>query len=187
MKEIVLKADGCERGLSQVKSPGVGRIEFWVKLGQKVCDGQAVGIFHRRQCQYLLRLPEHCHGTIIFHKDHDRLIDVEFEDLFLEIRALDQVEGNGPAGSVGDDIHEGEYVRSPMDGMFYIRSSPEASPFVREQDEIKPGQTLGLIEVMKCFYPLHYEGARPARIQSIDVKDATAVSCGTKLFSIALL
>ncbi len=42
-------------------------------------------------------------------------------------------------------------VRSPMVGTFYRTPSPGAPPFVEEGDEVREGQTLCLIEVMKLF------------------------------------
>lgn len=42
-------------------------------------------------------------------------------------------------------------VRSPMVGTFYRTPSPGAPPFVEEGDEVKEGQTLCMIEVMKLF------------------------------------
>ena len=42
-------------------------------------------------------------------------------------------------------------VRSPMVGTFYATPSPGAPPYVQEGDEVKEGQTLCLIEVMKLF------------------------------------
>jgi oxaloacetate decarboxylase alpha subunit len=42
-------------------------------------------------------------------------------------------------------------VRAPMVGTFYRTPSPGAPPYVEEGDEVKEGQTLCLIEVMKLF------------------------------------
>ncbi|MEJ5186640.1 MAG: pyruvate/oxaloacetate carboxyltransferase [Candidatus Geothermincolales bacterium] len=42
-------------------------------------------------------------------------------------------------------------VRAPMVGTFYITPSPGAEPFVREGSEVKKGQTVCMIEVMKLF------------------------------------
>jgi len=42
-------------------------------------------------------------------------------------------------------------VRSPMVGTFYRTPSPGAPPYVEEGDEVREGQTLCLIEVMKLF------------------------------------
>ena len=40
---------------------------------------------------------------------------------------------------------------SPMAGVFYRAPSPEASPFVEINDEVREGDTVGLIEAMKLF------------------------------------
>jgi acetyl-CoA carboxylase biotin carboxyl carrier protein len=40
---------------------------------------------------------------------------------------------------------------SPMAGVFYRAPSPEAPPFVEINDEVRAGDTVGLIEAMKLF------------------------------------
>jgi len=40
---------------------------------------------------------------------------------------------------------------SPMAGVFYRAPSPEVSPFVEINDEVREGDTVGLIEAMKLF------------------------------------
>jgi biotin carboxyl carrier protein len=47
---------------------------------------------------------------------------------------------------------------APMSGRFYSRPSPSEPPFVSDGDIVKRGQTLGLLEVMKTFNRLVYEG-----------------------------
>jgi acetyl-CoA carboxylase biotin carboxyl carrier protein len=49
---------------------------------------------------------------------------------------------------VDDGLHT---VLAPMVGTFYRAPSPEAEPFVREGERIKPGQTICLIEAMKIM------------------------------------
>ena len=43
-------------------------------------------------------------------------------------------------------------VKSPLPGIFYRRPSPEALPYVEEGQQVKAGQTIGLVEVMKSFH-----------------------------------
>jgi acetyl-CoA carboxylase biotin carboxyl carrier protein len=43
-------------------------------------------------------------------------------------------------------------VRAPQAGRFYHRPSPDRPIYVEAGDELKRGQTLGLIEVMKTFF-----------------------------------
>ncbi len=47
---------------------------------------------------------------------------------------------------------------APMSGRFYGRPSPNDEPFVRAGDVVQRGQTVGLLEVMKTFNRLVYEG-----------------------------
>ena len=42
-------------------------------------------------------------------------------------------------------------VRAPMLGIFYRNPSPDDPPFVEVGDQVEPGQTVGLIEVMKTY------------------------------------
>lgn len=44
-----------------------------------------------------------------------------------------------------------EAVKSPMVGVFYRSSSPEAEVFVKEGDTIKKGDVIGVIEAMKLI------------------------------------
>ena len=47
--------------------------------------------------------------------------------------------------------HEGQVVRSPMVGTYYAASAPGAAPFIKIGQQIKVGDTLGIIEAMKMF------------------------------------
>jgi len=74
-------------------------------------------------------------------------------------------------------------VRSPIDGIFYCRSAPEAPAFVKVGDAIVVGQTLGLVEVMKTFNPIRAEIA--GTVLSVDAGDQQEVSVGAVLVVIA--
>ena len=47
---------------------------------------------------------------------------------------------------------------SPSSGRFYARPSPDAPPFVAAGDEVKTGQTVAILEVMKTFNRIAYGG-----------------------------
>jgi len=42
-------------------------------------------------------------------------------------------------------------IRSPLPGTFYRRPSPDAAPFVEVGGSVKPGDVVGIVEVMKQF------------------------------------
>jgi acetyl-CoA carboxylase biotin carboxyl carrier protein len=50
-------------------------------------------------------------------------------------------------------------VRAPMVGTFYLASNPEAPPFVRVGDAIRPGQTLCILEAMKIMNEIEAEAS----------------------------
>lgn len=45
-------------------------------------------------------------------------------------------------------------ILAPLPGIFYRRPSPDEPPFVEEGDSISAGDTIGLVEVMKSFFPV---------------------------------
>jgi acetyl-CoA carboxylase biotin carboxyl carrier protein len=52
---------------------------------------------------------------------------------------------------------EGSVVTSPLVGVFYRASSPDAEPFVQVGDVVKKGQVVGIIESMKLMNEIESE------------------------------
>ncbi len=72
----------------------------------------------------------------------------------------------------------GVAFESPMEGQFYRRSSPDVPAFAEPGQIVRPGDTIGLIEVMKFFYPLTFSGADAAEILSFEAVDGRPVEAG---------
>jgi biotin carboxyl carrier protein len=49
-------------------------------------------------------------------------------------------------------------IKSPVPGTFYRRPSPDAEPYVNEGDRVKPGDVVGLVELMKSFHDVKSDG-----------------------------
>ena len=49
---------------------------------------------------------------------------------------------------------EGHVVKAPMVGTFYASATPGAAAFVKVGQQVKAGETLGIIEAMKMFNPI---------------------------------
>ena len=79
-------------------------------------------------------------------------------------------------------IDSGNVVVSPLVGIFYSASSPEAEPFVKVGDRVKKGQVLGIIEAMKLMNEIEseYDGI----VEAILVKNEEMVEYGQPLFRI---
>ena len=65
--------------------------------------------------------------------------------------------GAEPAAPAASDLPPGTTVRSPMVGTFYASANPDAPPFVKVGQKVKPGDTLGIIEAMKMFNQIEAE------------------------------
>lgn len=73
-------------------------------------------------------------------------------------------------------------VTSPMVGVAYIRSEPDAPPFIQVGDQVREGQTLLLIEAMKVFNPI--KCTRAGKVTRIIVANGAPVEYGEPLLII---
>ena len=77
---------------------------------------------------------------------------------------------------------KGDIIKSPMVGTFYSKPSPEEPPFVIAGQEVKKGDTLCLIEVMKLFTAV--ECTADGTVEMIFAEDGALVEFDQPLFSI---
>jgi acetyl-CoA carboxylase biotin carboxyl carrier protein len=66
-------------------------------------------------------------------------------------------EASGAPAKPKSDLPEGDIVRAPMVGTFYMSPAPDKPPFVTVGQTVKAGETLGIIEAMKMFNPIEAE------------------------------
>jgi acetyl-CoA carboxylase biotin carboxyl carrier protein len=76
----------------------------------------------------------------------------------------------------------GQQVTAPMVGTFYSGPAPGAKPFVDIGTEVKPGDTLCVIEAMKMMNQIESEVA--GRVVSVLVENGSPVEFGQALFVI---
>jgi acetyl-CoA carboxylase biotin carboxyl carrier protein len=76
----------------------------------------------------------------------------------------------------------GHQVTAPMVGTFYAGPAPGAKPFVEIGTEVKPGDTLCVIEAMKMMNQIESEVA--GRVVSVLVENGSPVEFGQLLFVI---
>jgi len=76
----------------------------------------------------------------------------------------------------------GQQVTAPMVGTFYSGPAPGAKPFVDIGTEVKPGDTLCVIEAMKMMNQIESEFA--GRVVSVLVENGSPVEFGQPLFVI---
>ena len=77
---------------------------------------------------------------------------------------------------------DGNVVKSPLVGTFYVSPSPEEEPFVKVGDTVSKGQVLGIVEAMKLMNEIEsdFDGV----VEAILVKNEEVVEYGQPLFRI---
>jgi acetyl-CoA carboxylase biotin carboxyl carrier protein len=76
----------------------------------------------------------------------------------------------------------GHQVTAPMVGTFYAAPAPGAKPFVDIGSDVKPGDTLCVIEAMKMMNQI--ESDKAGRVTAVLVKNGDPVEFGQPLFII---
>jgi len=87
-----------------------------------------------------------------------------------------------PAAAPPPAAARGQQVTAPMVGTFYSGPATGAKPFVEIGTEVKPGDTLCVIEAMKMMNQIEAETA--GRVVSILVENGSPVEFGQALFII---
>jgi acetyl-CoA carboxylase biotin carboxyl carrier protein len=87
-----------------------------------------------------------------------------------------------PVTSAAAPPVRGQQVTAPMVGTFYSGPAPGAKPFVEIGTEVKPGDTLCVIEAMKMMNQIESEFA--GRVVSVLVENGNPVEFGQTLFVI---
>ncbi len=71
---------------------------------------------------------------------------------------------------------------APSSGRFYTKPSPDKAPFASPGDVLKKGQAIGLLEVMKTFNRVLYDGPEGVTLAEFLVEDGADVDDGDALF-----
>lgn len=81
-----------------------------------------------------------------------------------------------------DKKSEGESIKSPMVGTFYMAPSPGSEPFVKVGTVVRKGQTIAIIEAMKIMNEI--EAEFDCRIMETLVDDGTPVEFNMPLYGV---
>jgi acetyl-CoA carboxylase biotin carboxyl carrier protein len=96
--------------------------------------------------------------------------------------AMEAPSSGVPAAAPVAETESGTKVTSPMVGTFYRSPSPGAGSFVDVGSQVKPGDTLCIIEAMKLLNEIECEVA--GTIKEILVENGQPVEYGQPLFVI---
>jgi acetyl-CoA carboxylase biotin carboxyl carrier protein len=186
---LLLRVRARPDGTLEVLSPGVGLWSGHPHAGALVGPGSVVGTLEVQNRKVDLVLPDRAAGRVDGTMPADRTVAVEYGGVLFAVAPVSPDETAGvsvDAGRLGHPegagLPEGaRAVVAPTDGVFYARPSPEAPPFVEIGSEIRAGQSIGLIEVMKTFNPISFGGPgfpEKAKVIEIRAQDSAEVEAG---------
>lgn len=195
MKEPILlgTVEPDDSGALRVLAPGVG---WWSEIphqGALLGPGSPIGRLYQLNRRFRLVLPDGVSGQVTDGLPAHRVMAVEHGQLLfrlapvrsdgLEVPGADEYASLGhPSGA---DLPTGaRAIVSPTDGVFYRKSSPDAPAFVEPGQKIGLGQPVGLVEVMKTFNQILYEGPGfpdQAEVVEVRAEDAEEVRAGQVL------
>jgi len=104
------------------------------------------------------------------------------EKTITPIQNLSKPQMSSPPPQLPADGASHVELRAPMSGVFYRRPSPDEPAFVEVGDEVKDGDPLCVIEVMKLFSTLY--ASCSGRIASILVEDSKSIEKSQVLITI---
>src|SRR6185312_7961402 len=87
------------------------------------------------------------------------------------------------AAPVAEALPAGHVVKAPMVGTFYASATPGTPAFVKVGQQVKAGETLGIIEAMKMFNQIEADVA--GTVQTILVENGQPVEFDEPMFVIA--
>lgn len=79
-------------------------------------------------------------------------------------------------------VDNSKTINAPIVGVFYVAPSPESQPFVSVGKKVKKGDTVCIIEAMKCMNEIQAE--EDGTVSEVLVKDGELVEFGQPLFKI---
>ena len=78
-----------------------------------------------------------------------------------------------------------DFIKSPIVGTFYSKSSPDAAPFVQQRDKVSKGDIVCIVEAMKLMNEINAEFN--CEIVEIMAQEGKMVQYGQELFKVKKL
>lgn len=175
--EAIVESEGR---LLRVLSPAVGIWSDLPAAGARLESGGVIGSIRILNRRVALRLPPEKGGIARRLASDRRRLAVEYGQTLLVLGAARPGAAGPPAasgageGNAAAALPQGaRAIVAPTDGVFYSRPAPDQPPFTAAGARLRVGQPVGLVEVMKTFNQILYEGAgAPVEVEVLEVRPA---------------
>ena len=169
-----------------IQSPKVGCLSNLPSAGTILNPGSKIGDLNIINTNYELMLPSNVSGQIEVADSEHIVKKVTYkETLFKLVPVTGATEILEKSKEKNKNTNGRFTLYSPSDGIFYRRPGPEDPCYVNVGDTVKMGSVLGLVEIMKCFNQITFEGnefPKQAKIVDICVEDACEIKYNQPLF-----
>jgi acetyl-CoA carboxylase biotin carboxyl carrier protein len=186
---LLVRVETDGDGMTRVLAPRVG---WWTSLpgpGTLIGPGSDVGALDQLNRRFRLMMPEGAAGLVADGLPALRGVAVEYGQLLFRLTPVGAATAaDGPSGQTALRQRAGEQLAadtraivSPTDGVFYRKPSPDAAAFVEVGSRVRRGQPVGLVEVMKTFNQILYDGPGvPEEAEVVEVRagDSEEVGAG---------
>lgn len=184
MRPTLEAVAGRDGDVVVLAAPRIGRFTAVMRAGEVVVPGQVVGTLRVVGHRYDVVAPAGAGGRVASVEARRREHPREYGEPLYRLADIGDAGMPAATGGAGDRVLEAgqRVIHAQMDGQFYLRPSPAEPPFVQVGQRIEPGATLGLVEVMKFFYPVAFESTGPAVIVAVLAPESAPIEAGTPLF-----
>jgi len=166
----------------ELLAPSVGIFTPSVAHGELVASGQSIGTIDVLGVRCALLVPEGVDGRVTHRFGGARTrVPVQYGDALITVSTASVSDASAAGATGATEMKSAISFAAPMSGRFYSRPSPNDPAFVSVGDTVTHGQTIGLLEVMKTFNRLVYQGdalPTPATIERIVPNDGDDVVRG---------
>jgi len=158
----IVEVEAGDEGHPRVLAPAVGVWSLRPAPGMLLGAGSPIGRLTILNERHELRLPAGIAGRVEGDALAPAEVAVEFGQTLFRLQPVEAGQGAAGVDAVAEQASDVEpgllALRAPSHGVFYLRPSPQEPPFVAVGQCVRRGATIGLIEVMKTFNPIQFEG-----------------------------
>lgn len=171
----------------ELASPLPGQFHSAVRPGDVLRHGAVLGTLDVLGQLIEVVAPEVGGAVVAIRDPHLARVPVDHGGVLATIDPRASAAVAATTASAAEAEITGLVFRAPTSGRFYGRPSPDKPPFVVVGDELAPGTTVCLLEVMKTFHRVTYGGGglpERARVRDVLVADGADVTSGDPLLAL---
>ncbi len=168
----------------ELRSPAVGLWRGAPSDGEVVSPGESLGQLEVLGVLYRMIVPAGARGVVVGGPSGVARVPVGYGDALVRLEPLGDAAARAvleQSDSSAETDGGGLALRAPTSGRFYRRPGPDKDAFVEVGDEVGPGTTVCLLEVMKTFNRVVYGGdglPERARVIAVVPEDESDLDAG---------